>query len=430
MRGMWRRALLLWRIWRLESAGEPLVIENYFYLCRIEQRKNIYWLVAGCLLFMALPFVLSMRPPEESPLAFTRPILRDIITNGIILIFFFVNYYFLIPKYYFQKKYILYGAALILGLCAICLLPSLITGRFGMPPPGLPRLPGVSHGGLNGPGGPGESGGFNGGPGGVGGLNSAGGPGGIGASGGTGGPGGSGYVMLGGPPSPLSYFLQEIRHSIYLFVTVILFSILLRVRNRLYHVEEKRIKAELSSLKSQINPHFLFNTLNTIYALAVKRDRKTADAVINLSGLMRYVIKDAHDNRLPLQKELDYLTNYIELQQARLGDTTMVDFTKSGNPEALTIAPLILVSFVENAFKYGVNPEERSEIGIRIAIAGSDLQLEVTNRKVSAPNRDQSTGIGLENTQNRLKLLYPKKHQLVITEDAERYSIHLSMDLA
>jgi len=344
-------------------------------------KKSIVWTAAGCILFLALPFVISMRPPEEPFFSFTRPLLRDIITNGIILLFFFINYYVLIPQFYFPKKYLIYGLSLIIGFCCICLLPSLITGRFNELVPEKPR-PFSPHDGITFP-----------------------------------------------PLTLMTSFFLEIRHSMYLFISVVLFSILLRVRIHLFVVEEERIKAELTSLKNQINPHFLFNTLNSIYALAVKKDDKTADAVINLSGLMRYIIKDAQGNKIPLQKELDYLINYVQLQEARLRDTTAIAFTRSGNPAGLEIVPLILISFIENAFKYGVNPEEKSDIRINITIEENILQLVVSNRKVLASLRDLSTGIGLKNTRNRLNLLYENKHRLKITEDEENYIVNLSMEL-
>jgi len=346
-------------------------------------KRNIVWTAAGCILFLALPFVLSMRPPEEPFFAITRPLVRDVTTNAMILLFFFINFYVLIPRFYFPKKYLIYGAFIVIGFCSICLLPSLITGRFFDPAPPKPSPFGPPH---------------------------------------------MGTTFLQSPSLMTSFFL-EIRHSMYLFIGVVLFSILMRVRIRLLLVEEERIKAELTSLKNQINPHFLFNTLNSIYALAVKRDNKTADAVINLSGLMRYIIKDAQGNKIPLEKELDYLTNYVELQEARLGNTAVIAFTKSGNTAGLDIAPLILISFIENAFKYGVNPEERSDIRINITIEGHMLKLAVSNRKVSASNRDLSTGIGLENTRSRLHLLYENKHHLEITEDAENYIVNLSIEL-
>jgi sensor histidine kinase YesM len=210
------------------------------------------------------------------------------------------------------------------------------------------------------------------------------------------------------PVSLANSFWLQMSYSIYLYIAVILFSILLKVRDRLYQLQKEKIDAELSSLKSQINPHFLFNTLNSIYALAVKGDEKTADAVINLAGLMRYMIKEAHGDRISLQKELDYLTNYVELQKSRLRETAAVSLSIKGQAGMLEIAPLILITFVENAFKYGINPDMESRISIDIDIHDGILDLSVFNTKVVISSLDLSTGIGLDNTRSRLEKLYYK----------------------
>lgn len=300
------------------------------------------------------------------------------INNALLLLAFIVNYFVLIPRLYFNKRYFTYGCYIVVSFLIICLLPSLITGRIPWRPGGI-QFPRPPH---NGP----EP-----------------------------------------PTSYLFYFVQEIRHCIYLFVTVILFSILLRVRGRMYSLEKDKMNAALSSLKAQINPHFLFNTLNSLYALAVKRDEKMSGAVINLAGLMRYILKEATVEKIALQKEIDYITNYIELQQTRLRDTAAIIFQKPDTSEELEITPLILITFIENAFKYGVNPEEESEIVIAIAVSDGELTLDVSNKKVITHKPEISMGIGLENTRQRLDLLYPGRHHLDIRENEHTYSVHLSM---
>lgn len=362
-----------------------------------KEQKNILWSVAGCLVFLALPWIISVRPPDEPPLLLTLPVLRDMITNAFILLLFFLNYYLFIPHLFFDRNYWTYGICIAFGFLIVSLLPSLVTGfipwHMSFHGPGF-HHPQMSPGQMDGPPGP----------------------------------------PMGAPPPMMTEyeshsFLQQISHSIYLYITVILFSILLRVRSRLFLVQKEKIDAELSSLKTQINPHFLFNTLNSIYALAVKKDDKTADAVINLAGLMRYMIKEANGDRISVQKELDYLTNYVELQKARLRNTASVEFTVTGQAEGLEIAPLILITFVENAFKYGINPEMESRIYIAIEIRGEDLSLTVSNRKVLISSLDLSTGIGLDNTKSRLDLLYHREHRLDITEDKENYNVYLSIHL-
>jgi LytS/YehU family sensor histidine kinase len=195
-------------------------------------------------------------------------------------------------------------------------------------------------------------------------------------------------------------------------------------------IKEEKLHIELNSLKAQINPHFLFNTLNSIYALAVKNDEKTADAVINLSELMRYIIKDAHNNKVPLEKELNYISNYIDLQRSRLGNTARIYFTADGDARQKEIAPLLLITFIENAFKYGINPDEDSEIRIQLDIKNTDLHLQVYNKKVKTGNAINSTCIGIKNTKERLQLLYPSKHTISITDNNSYFLVNLTITLS
>lgn len=150
----------------------------------------------------------------------------------------------------------------------------------------------------------------------------------------------------------------ELSHALFLFLVGIFVSLSLRINDRLKQTEREKLNTELSFLKAQINPHFLFNILNTIYSLAIEQSNKTADAVVKLSSLMRYVMREADTEFVPLMKELNYIENYVALQQLRLDDTAEIDFKIKGRPNGQQIAPLILISFIENAFKYGVNPQE------------------------------------------------------------------------
>jgi sensor histidine kinase YesM len=187
------------------------------------------------------------------------------------------------------------------------------------------------------------------------------------------------------------------------------------------------MQAELSMLKAQINPHFLFNTLNSIYALAIRKDEKTADAVVQLAELMRYIMNNANDNTIDLDKEINYISNYISLQRARLGETVRIDYHVNGKAIGEKITPLILISFIENAFKHGVNPDENSEIEVRISIDGHQLQLMVRNNKVRSVHNEG--GIGMKNTRARLQMLYAGRHSLETRENEQYYVVELKMDL-
>jgi LytS/YehU family sensor histidine kinase len=159
--------------------------------------------------------------------------------------------------------------------------------------------------------------------------------------------------------------------------------------------------------------------------LAIKKDDKTADAVVQLSELMRYIITNANDDVIALDKEINYISNYIQLQKTRLGNTVTVDYRMEGNSFGKAVTPLILISFIENAFKHGVNPNENSEICIRITIIGEFLTLFVSNNKVQSIQTD--SGIGLQNTIERLSLLYPNNHVLTIDENPKTYQVTLTL---
>ena len=130
---------------------------------------------------------------------------------------------------------------------------------------------------------------------------------------------------------------------------------MLKINSRLKLAEKEKVNAELSYLKAQINPHFLFNTLNSIYSLAIEKSDYTATAVVKLSSMMRYVITDASHKFVPLEKEINYISNYIELQKLRIDSSIKLMYTVTGDISDKKIAPLVLISFIENAFKYGVN---------------------------------------------------------------------------
>jgi hypothetical protein len=209
-----------------------------------------------------------------------------------------------------------------------------------------------------------------------------------------------------------------------------LLSVSVQTANRLRKVENDQLQAELWQLKAQIHPHFLFNTLNSIYALALRNDERTADTIVKLSEFMRYIIRDAHRDKVPLETEISYMANYVDLQKARLLDAVQIDYQLTGKPGRLQIAPLLLFSFIENAFKYGVSPEEDSLIRIHLTIQNDELRLDVSNTKVQISHLEKSTGIGLKNTQERLRLLYPTAHQLTINDSPTHFRVHLMLMLA
>ena len=222
-----------------------------------------------------------------------------------------------------------------------------------------------------------------------------------------------------------------------LFAIIFILSTGLRILREWYRAEQmsrdiqhEKAVTELSLLKAQINPHFLFNTLNNIYSLSVRHSDDAPQAVMMLADMMRYVLTDAQRDLVPLDKDLDYLSEFIRLQKLRLTDRVTIDYTVSGDPTRHEIAPLLLIPFVENAFKYGISTHEASTISIYISIAGSDLTVLVTNPLLPQSHQmQQATGTGLANVRRRLELLYPGRHTLIIDPDDHgtyRVSLHLN----
>jgi two-component system LytT family sensor kinase len=194
-------------------------------------------------------------------------------------------------------------------------------------------------------------------------------------------------------------------------------------------MEAEKLASELAFLKSQVNPHFLFNTLNNICSLARKKSVETENAIIKLSRIMRYMLQDSKDEQVSLEKEVEYLQSYIELQRLRLPADVKIDFTIAGEPEKFSIEPLLLIPFVENAFKHGVSYLAGSEIRIGLTCEAGALTFSVVNRVARFPGEmnEQGSGIGLKNVRRRLELLYPGRHRLEISEIEHYYSVALNI---
>jgi two-component system LytT family sensor kinase len=193
-------------------------------------------------------------------------------------------------------------------------------------------------------------------------------------------------------------------------------------------LENQRLSAELAFLKSQINPHFLFNSLNSIYSLAYQKSDTTPEAILKLSEIMRYMLYESNDNKVDLAKELQYLQNYIDLQKIRFGNKAFVDFKINGEVGSQKIVPLLLIAFIENAFKHGVANDPSSPIRLLINMDNTQLHFYMENKKHSL-NRDPEGGIGLNNVKRRLDLLYPGKYSLTIQDETNTYTCELSLVL-
>lgn len=344
----------------------------------------------GCIGFLAIPFLISPENDRGFGIFHSGFFRRDFIFYVLLLLFFYTSYYYLVPKFYFTRRYTIFIAATLLAFAAIYFLSLLGDIRMHAPAP----PPGV---------------------------------------------GGGGPMMHQPPPGmrmpppgmrPGHFLIRFAGNSLFPFLVVFATALLLRIRTRLQEYEKEKNRAELSYLKAQINPHFLFNSLNSIYALALEKSDQAPEAVLKLSGMMRYVLNDAKQEFVPLEKEIAYITDYVALQEIRLGDTATINYTVSGNTVGCRIAPMLVIPFVENAFKYGVNPEKKSEIGIGVNTSDGVFHMHVINHKVKTLSYpEEKNEIGLENTKQRLQLVYPGRHELVLHETETTFEVTLQIRL-
>ncbi len=216
--------------------------------------------------------------------------------------------------------------------------------------------------------------------------------------------------------------------NLFMFIIVYVFSFAICIYEQWQFTKEQMLNTEISFLKAQINPHFLFNTLNSIYALTLVKSDNAPDAVIRLSGMMRYAVSEANYGQVPLSKEISYISNYVALQKLRITEKILITYELTGETEDKLITPFLLIPFIENAFKYGVNAEENSDIWIRIDINDTDLVMQVENNKVYVKkDKDYGTSLGIKNTKKRLQLLYPGRHSLKIKDGKYDFRVLLQI---
>lgn len=332
----------------------------------------------GIALFLLIPIVLSPTPKGVPMFNISGPAIRDLLAGCLMILFFYANYYFLTPKLFLNKRYVIFGLITIISFATIVILPSLMTGHIPwsnpLPPPNEPDLIKPEN----------------------------------------------------------SSFILSISHNILLFLSVVSFSIFLRTQEHLFKVEKAKNEMEILSLKEQINPHFLFNTLNNIYGQAIEdNSHRTASSILKLSAMLRHVVHDAQYKWVPIHKELIYLENYIQLQRQRLGEGVELTYlTKGSYSESLKIAPLILIPFIENAFKHGINPDQKSVVKINIVVNGNELSMLVENKKVNARlQAHEKSGAGMKITIERLRMLYSTKHDLNIEDTPDHYAVNLKLEL-
>jgi LytS/YehU family sensor histidine kinase len=295
----------------------------------------------------------------------------------VLLGIFYLNYYYLLPQYYFQDKKGRYIALIV--LCGVIIIAIPVIIEWHPSPPNEIFAPDFS---AHHP-----------------------------------------------PPKPsgITYIIQ----TLFFYGIGILSGIYLRFNAKLISVEKQKTSAELSYLKAQIHPHFLFNTLNSIYALSVRENAdKTAEAMLKLAGMMRYIVTEASSDWVSLHKEMDYINHYIALQKLRLDASVKLEYSVTGEIRHQKIAPILLIIFIENAFKYGINPDQESEITLKISIQDAELDFYIANKKLQQPVKEYETiGLGIKNALDRLQILYYQRHHIVITDNPSIYAIQLNIQL-
>jgi hypothetical protein len=357
----------------------------------INQNKKIVSIIAhlstwAC--FFALPYLVFFPRMQDSQFTMSDHLIVTIICKNIFLVlFYYFNTQFLIPQLLMKEKWGMYIFSTISLLLIFLFLPKYIAGLIASPEVHSFIDPNNSK----------------------------------------------------GPSHPRSKRRgAEDIYNIAIFFLVFTVGTCIEVIQRWLIIEEnrketesQRVNTELSFLKSQINPHFFFNTLNNIYSLAIVRSEKTAPAVMKLSSIMRYILTETTQDYVPLQNEVDFINNYIELQQVRLTDKTKVIFNSLGDVENKIIAPLVFIPFVENAFKYGISTIQTSTIEIKLEARENSIEFDVSNFIIPSENNMlENTGIGINNVKRRLELMYPNKYTLTHSSQDNHYYVHLEIQLS
>lgn len=337
-------------------------------------------MLIGSLIFLCIPIFTSPDFGENRNMWRIEMFWKSFLSFVGILLFFYLNFFWLIPKLYFKKRYAAFGAAVFLSYFFVSGVPALIFGK-NHPGQELVQAENMEAGPTLPPANPGN---------------------------------------FRQPP----IIFQNIFFQFWLVAFV---SLLIRVNMRLSETESEKLKTELTYLRSQVNPHFLFNTLNSLYALTLEKSDDAPEAVLRLSKMMRYVISESSGDFVPLQQELDYIENYTNLQKLRISEVTRLEQRIENDHSFRQIPPLLLISFIENAFKYGVNTEKPSYIGIFISVRDNQLKMNVKNDIVAHPASDEKSGTGLSNAKKRLELRYPKKHRLTINESQDFFEVELTI---
>jgi len=245
-------------------------------------------------------------------------------------------------------------------------------------------------------------------------------------------------LSMGIPPKPWDGIFYSLMAGLRGSMTVAGFAVAIKLVKMWYlkkvdneRLEKVKLRAELELLKGQLHPHFMFNTLNSIYSLALKKSDYTSEAILRLSNLMRFMLTECNNSTIELIKEVEVLNNYIELEKTRFGRRLDITINITGELQNRIIPPLLLMPFLENSFKHGVNEmTEQAWISLDLDVSNPNLRFKLINGKPSEHcGAKDSFLVGLVNVQRRLQLLYPNAHELRITEDSDTFVVVLVIQL-
>jgi len=378
--------------WLLPTHDNDLLLCNFLYGMKpisIMRAKIITVIghIAGWLFFFSLIIGFLSNSPGGNDSIFSKLLAPALIVFYLVyLALFYINYFILIPQLYLQKKYLIYFFIILCLFAAVYVIKPFDRLMHLNPPPGE-RARIENRMGEKPP-----------------------------------------SHDNGGPGRKLDIT------SIILFITVWSLSTAIPVirqwrltEKRVLEAEADRANAELSFLKSQVNPHFLFNTLNNIYSMAVTKHENTAPSIMKLSNIMRYVTDEVGEDYVPLDSEVECMKDYIDLQRMRVGEKVSIDYAVTGNLIDKKIAPLLLMTFVENVFKYGTSSHEPTVIVIKLAADDHNITFFCQNKLFEAKRNTERTGIGIPNARQRLQHLYPNKHFLDINTDKGLFTVQLTL---
>jgi LytS/YehU family sensor histidine kinase len=289
---------------------------------------------------------------------------------------FYFNIYFTIPRFLYRKKYFLFALFMMLGIIVAALL----------------RVPLATY------------------------LNRH-------------------YFLVGKPQPGFSPLFINSFLNIFIWVVCIVAVKLIIDRFRFQQYVDEMAKqkeqAELDFLNAQFNPHFLFNSINSIYGHIDKHNSTARNMLLTFSDMLRYQLYDCNSKAIPIEKELNYIKNYVALQKARKEESLVINLNVDENVKGFSIAPLLFIAFIENSFKYVSASEEKvNEVAISVTKEDDTVHFKCYNTKeINFTNPIVHKGIGITNARRRLQLLYPKKHHLDITDDKNYYEVYLKIQL-